>query len=312
MNLKQIDKRIVKKRFSRHAHEYDQYADVQCDMAAALLDDELVLERLKRWRENKQTIQMLDIGCGTGLLTALILAQLGEAHITLLDLSKEMLDEAEQKLVESGLSIPLHKIEADAEAWISSQTATFDMIVSNAALQWFHEPCRVLQHAAALLRPGGLLACSTFLPGTLYELHHSCSAADHLLGRSREERGQTYAELHTLTNAVSLAMNSRWAHEARVKRAACTVEPASTLFGTERMRISSRALTLTYEYDSARQMMKHIRGVGASNALQDRTHMVTRSWIHEMLAYYEHTYPGSDGEGVQATYEVGLLSALNR
>ena len=44
-----LDKALVKKHFSRHAKDYDQYADVQADMAKTLMDLLCGASRLARF-----------------------------------------------------------------------------------------------------------------------------------------------------------------------------------------------------------------------------------------------------------------------
>ena len=54
---------------------------------------------------------------------------------------------------------------------------SFDLIVSNLAVQWFHDPAAGLLRLHGLLRPGGLLAVTTLGQGTFAEWRDLCSAA---------------------------------------------------------------------------------------------------------------------------------------
>jgi biotin synthesis protein BioG len=64
---------------------------------------------------------------------------------------------------------------AEGEDWIRNQAGSspesYDAIVSASALQWFVNPEAFFRNAARLLKPGGILLCSTFLPGNLGELN---------------------------------------------------------------------------------------------------------------------------------------------
>src|SRR5690349_8720721 len=76
----------------------------------------------------KANMKVLDLGCGTGALTAVLADRLNGATVLGIDSSKEMLDKAPLK---NGLEFKQRTIEeqiADNDRW--------DLIVSNAALQW--------------------------------------------------------------------------------------------------------------------------------------------------------------------------------
>ncbi|WP_195576256.1 methyltransferase domain-containing protein [Paenibacillus sp. 1001270B_150601_E10] len=297
MNIEQIDKHTVKKRFSRHAHEYDRYADVQKDMAQELMEIPLLLQKLRQWNHNGQSVKVLDIGCGTGLLSLRLLEHIPHARITLLDLSEPMLKEAMRKLLDSGLPAShIQVVEADAEAWLKDeQDSAYDVILSSAALQWFHKPGMALEQAAKRLRPGGVLAAAAFLPGSLYELHDSCAKADLALGESVQERGQSYLSLKELQDALYKAINSN--HSCN--KIKTNNSPASY----------ACSKSLQYEYEDVHELLHHIRRIGAGNALSSRPHTVSRRWLREMTLCYEQQYSGTTGTKVRATYQIGLLAA---
>jgi len=88
---------------------------------------------------------ILDLGCGTGHLTAQI-AEFG-ARVTGVDRSVEMVAAAR-------LAYPNLKFEI-ADARILPFHGEFDAVFSNATLHWIHEPELVLQGVWKALRPGG-------------------------------------------------------------------------------------------------------------------------------------------------------------
>ena len=89
--------------------------------------------------------RILDLGCGTGALTAEIAAC--GAHVIGADRSAEMIEEARKKF-------PAIQFEVcDARALPFSDE--FDAVFSNAALHWIPEAERVIQGVARALRPGG-------------------------------------------------------------------------------------------------------------------------------------------------------------
>ena len=89
--------------------------------------------------------QILDIGCGTGHLTAKI-AKCG-AKITGIDRSPEMIRQARE-------AYPLIRFEVVEATNIPLETP-FDAVFSNATLHWIKEPERVVSEIERLLKPGG-------------------------------------------------------------------------------------------------------------------------------------------------------------
>lgn len=89
--------------------------------------------------------RILDLGCGTGQLTAKI-AESG-AHVIGLDRSVEMIGQARQNY--PNLEFKL----ADAVSFAFS--GEFDAVFSNAALHWIRQPEKVIRSMASSLRPGG-------------------------------------------------------------------------------------------------------------------------------------------------------------
>jgi len=89
--------------------------------------------------------RILDLGCGTGHLTAQI-AESG-AVVTGVDRSAEMVAAAQ-------VAYPNLKFEI-SDARNLSFREEFDAVFSNAMLHWIHEPERVLQGVWRALRPGG-------------------------------------------------------------------------------------------------------------------------------------------------------------
>jgi len=89
--------------------------------------------------------RILDVGCGTGQLTAEI-AAVGAAVVGI-DSSAEMIAEARKKY-------PAMRFEV-MDAREISFAAEFDAVFSNAALHWVKEPERVIAGVARALKQGG-------------------------------------------------------------------------------------------------------------------------------------------------------------
>ncbi|WP_435349715.1 class I SAM-dependent methyltransferase [Haloarchaeobius sp. HRN-SO-5] len=88
---------------------------------------------------------VLDLGCGTGHLTASIAAS--GATVVGLDAERSMLAEAARTYPD------LRFVRGDARRFAFRRP--FDAVFSNAALHWIHEQDAVLSSVADALRPGG-------------------------------------------------------------------------------------------------------------------------------------------------------------
>jgi trans-aconitate 2-methyltransferase len=92
---------------------------------------------------------VVDLGCGDGRLTALAHRSLGAGSTLGIDSSPAMLATTPS---DAGLSFQL----GDIGAWTAP--ASFDVVLSNAALHWVPDHPAVLARWRAALRPGGQLA----------------------------------------------------------------------------------------------------------------------------------------------------------
>ncbi len=146
----------IRQRFCRAARSYDQYAHVQGEAAAWLLAS------LPR-----KPTKILEIGCGTGNLTGLLAARFPEAQIDALDFADTMVAQARDK-VANVERVRFHCV--DGEAFISTTAERYDLIVSNATLQWFDDLAATFKHLAGILSKEGMVALSLFGPGSFQEL----------------------------------------------------------------------------------------------------------------------------------------------
>lgn len=94
--------------------------------------------------------QAVDLGCGTGELTALVANRYPDAHVTGVDSSAAMLEKARDQFPSQAW------VEADIDRWQADRP--LDLIFSNAALQWLPDHGRLFPNLVANLTKGGLLA----------------------------------------------------------------------------------------------------------------------------------------------------------
>ena len=92
----------------------------------------------------------VDIGCGPGNSTELLVERFPEAKITGLDSSSEMLAAARKRLPHVAF------VEADVATW--RPQAPVDLLFANATFQWVPDHQQVLKRLFAALSSGGVLA----------------------------------------------------------------------------------------------------------------------------------------------------------
>jgi len=94
--------------------------------------------------------RVADLGCGPGNSTALLRARWPNAEIDAIDNSLEMLRDARASGVRARVS------QCDIAAW--RPDAPYDVIFSNAALQWLGDHESLFPRLFSYLAPGGVLA----------------------------------------------------------------------------------------------------------------------------------------------------------
>ncbi|WP_312581542.1 tRNA uridine 5-oxyacetic acid(34) methyltransferase CmoM [Atlantibacter hermannii] len=104
----------------------------------------------------QRPLQVLDAGGGEGQ-TAIRMAQRGH-HVTLCDLSSEMLTRARLACAEQGMSDNMRFLHCAAQDVGQYLETPVDLILFHAVLEWVSEPQRVLKALWDLLAPGGALS----------------------------------------------------------------------------------------------------------------------------------------------------------
>lgn len=250
-----IHKDTVRKHFNRHAHEYDQYAHVQLKMLDKLVDElpDPLPERAR----------VLEIGCGTGRLTEQLINKYPNAMITALDLAPAMIEQTHLRI---GSKSNIELLVVDAEAWITSTEHKYDLIVSNATLQWFEQPIDTVHRLKRKLNPNGQLCFTTLGPRTFWEFHQACESTDIKLGMPNIRRGQTFLSLN------------EWAQIIDVQE----------------------HFFIEY-HKSVRTFMDSVRRIGASKADDTQT-TLTKTYLRELQAEYERHL--TTDQLLPATYHV--------
>lgn len=146
-------KQRVADAFTAAATTYDSAARAQAEAADRMV--ELVAGLSLPARPT-----VLEVGCGTGLLTRRLLPRVGGDWLVT-DLSPAMVDAAKAAV---GANAAQFRV-MDAEQ-PDVPRSLFDLIVSNLAAQWFTDLSRAANQLRACLAPGGTLVLSTLGAGS--------------------------------------------------------------------------------------------------------------------------------------------------
>jgi 2-polyprenyl-6-hydroxyphenyl methylase/3-demethylubiquinone-9 3-methyltransferase len=101
--------------------------------------------------------QVLDVGCGGGILTE-AMARAG-AHVLGIDLSQAVLDVAELHALEG--KVPALYRAVAAEDLAQERPAAFDLVTCMEMLEHVPDPAAIVKALAALVKPGGDIVVST-------------------------------------------------------------------------------------------------------------------------------------------------------
>ena len=243
MDTFQLDQDQVRRHFGRAATSYEQHDVLQREVQAALL------ERLDFYTQTPQRI--IDVGAGTGRGSAQLKQRYAKAEVIAVDLALPMLSTAKQHA--SWLK-PFLRVCAEATA-LPLPDHSVDVLHSNLCFQWIVDLPALFNECARVLKPGGLLAFSTFGPDTLKELRAAWAEADQQPHVSR------FLDMHDIGDAM-LAAGLR--------------DPVLDVFH----------YTLTYS--EPRKLLQELQGLGATNADHARVRGLTgKTRYQRMLAAYE-------------------------
>jgi ubiquinone/menaquinone biosynthesis C-methylase UbiE len=109
---------------------------------------------LEELRSEIQSVDILDVGCGTGSLLA-DLARAGAISLAGVDLAPRILEVAREKLAAAGAQADLRA--ADAEEALPWPSESFDVATLTGALHHFYRPHDILAEVYRVLRTGGHL-----------------------------------------------------------------------------------------------------------------------------------------------------------
>ena len=237
-----LDKQSIRNSFANASKSYDAMAALQRTVGKDLLKTE---------RADSLTGTIVDIGCGTGFLTAELVKLSGFQQLIALDLALPMVQTTRTKLAHAENLLYLC---ADAEN-LPLQTNSVDSIFSNVALQWCQNLEIVFDDMKRVLKADGRLLFSTFGSETLQELKKAWAKVD------------DYRHVNEFYSTVE-------------------IEYFLQKSGYKNIQISKK--TYIQRYDSVISLMRELKGIGAHNVNAGRNHSMTgKNKMQAMIKHYE-------------------------
>ena len=145
----------ISKAFGDHAGKYDANSSIQKKIAETLIT---------YCPDLGKTPQILEIGCGTGHLTQLLLEKYSNANFVITDINPDMLNVCKDKYSSHSSECSIEFTTMDGEG-LGVPLNTFDLIVSSMTVQWFHTPRKSVEAWTDHLRPDGQILISTLADG---------------------------------------------------------------------------------------------------------------------------------------------------
>jgi malonyl-CoA O-methyltransferase len=254
------DKAAASRNFSRAAPTYDAHAFHQRRVAARLC---------KLLPPAPAPRAVLELGCGTGILTALLRERFPEADIAAVDIAPGMIAHCRAR---HGAAARFEL--GDAESFRNDRPC--DLVASSLCFQWFRDKAAALANAREQLAPGGLLALAAPVEGTLLELAESFAEA-------------------TGTPWPHLAFEHADAYEDSCRHAGF----ASVRALVEDVRIA---------FADPRDVVRGLRALGAGFAGHGGFAPLSVAALRRLVARYRERFGSADGT-VAATYRVLYLRA---
>ncbi|MBD3276914.1 MAG: methyltransferase domain-containing protein [Candidatus Aegiribacteria sp.] len=242
--------------FSRAAGEYDRHA----------LHHRAIASRLMNLMPSIEVMEsILEIGCGTGILTGKLLNRFPEASVTALDISPDMVMQCRKRLKDSA-GISFRVMDGESLCQIRRK---YHLVASSCAVQWFRDRERVPDLFREVLKRNGLVLTAIPVQGTFSELEESF------------RRGAAFS-----MNGLKLESGEYW--HRRFSSAGFKI-------------LFSRVEDVAVLYETPIDVLKGIRGIGA--VLRSGRKCVDPGRIGAMSRYYRRVFSDHCGD-VTCTYSV--------
>ncbi len=252
--------------FSRAAASYERGAGLHRHVAARLVEtlpDPGV----------PGTGSILELGSGTGVLSARIRQRFPDSILCAVDIAEGMASCLHESRAADDKFLC---VVADARTFASRRP--FDLVVSSSALHWARPLPEVMSNIGRLLKPGGPFVAALMVEDTLRELH--------ALRRSIAPGKVPPGRLPASRDIIDALETAGFEVESQFEE------------------------TVRARYHSAEDFLRTIHAQGLTGGWVSRAATpLTRSELRELVGAYDLAYRDLQG-GVYATFEVLYVSAI--
>jgi len=147
-----MSKRTQDQNFDTHSRTFKNniYGSSKGKIREAVL-----LRDLKQYLADKETLNILDVGGGQGQI-ALQLAAMGH-QVTIADISKEMLELAEENAQEQGLNNICY-VHQPLQNLLENMEQKYDLVMCHAVFEWLEQPQQAFAVLSQLCKPQGAIS----------------------------------------------------------------------------------------------------------------------------------------------------------
>ena len=151
-----MNKELIKIRFNKKLDSYDENARIQNKMAKKLIE----------YLPKNDYGSVLELGCGTGMLTRYVSERINYENYLALDIVPNC-----EKYIKQ-LNPEIEFVAGDIEEFVKNSQQQYDLIVSNAALQWIENLPEFIKLLTERLNQSGILLFSTFGTENFREIYY--------------------------------------------------------------------------------------------------------------------------------------------
>ena len=160
----------VKDSFDRVAGEYDENSDIQKDSLDALIKFFFSKIEIK----DNERFNGLEIGCGTGEFSKYLINRINFQSLSLLDVSKNMLEIAQKKNSKQCVNL----IESDFDDF--KDYSKFNFIFSNMSIHWSKNFKELVHRILNSVKINGIIVFS-YVNSSSFEYFHNLNTFNHNL-----------------------------------------------------------------------------------------------------------------------------------
>ena len=208
-------------------------------------------------------LSVLDAGAGQGNF-ALQLAQKNH-HLTLCDVSKNMLSDAEELFTENKLAADVGFIHTPVQNLSEHIDTQYDIVLFHAVLEWLAEPEETLRELLKYVKPGGYLSLMFYSRTGLIFQNLTRGNFDYIKNNSLSGNGKTLTPINPLLPEDVYMWLSNFGLDTKVKSGVRTFYDGI-----------SRERRKQIDEDELIELEKHYSRIKPYNELARYIHVISR------------------------------------